>query len=227
MTAEGGPPLVRVPAGKFWMGSPEGEGDDDERPRHLVLLPEFLIDRHPVTAAQFADFCRRMGRPAPQQPPWSADDHPVVNVSWEDARDYCAWAGKRLPTEAEWERAARGGTQTRYYFGDDEGGLGEYAWFRGNSGGQTHPVAGKAPNAFGLYDMHGNVWEWVADWYDPGYYARSPASGPRGPEAGVYRVLRGGSWSLFDVLCRCAARNRLLPRLSGLNLGFRCARDTA
>jgi formylglycine-generating enzyme required for sulfatase activity len=218
-------PLVLIPAGEFWMGSPEGEGHDDERPRHRVRLPAFLMDQHPVTAGQFADFCGQTRRPAPEQPSYSAQDHPVVNVSWQDARDYCAWAGGRLPTEAEWERAARGGTQTRYYFGDDESLLGEYAWFRGNSGRQTHPVAGKAPNPFGLYDMHGNVWEWVADWFDPDYYAKSPEEGPRGPETGRYRVLRGGSWSLFDVLCRCAARNRLLPELKGLNLGFRGARD--
>jgi formylglycine-generating enzyme required for sulfatase activity len=118
-------PMVRIPAGEFWMGSPEGEGHDDERPRHRVRLPEFLIDKHPVTAAQFAEFCRATGRPLPGQPPWGAEDHPVVNVCWQDTLDYCAWAGQRLPTEAEWKRAARGGTQTRYYFGDDEALLGE------------------------------------------------------------------------------------------------------
>ena len=218
-------PMVLIPAGEFWMGSPDGEGHDDERPRHRVSLAGFFLDQHPVTAGQFAVFCRRTRRPLPEQPPWGADDHPVVNVSWDDARAYCAWAGGRLPTEAQWERAARGGTQTRYYFGDDERLLGEYAWFRGNSGGQTQPVARKAPNPWGLYDMHGNVWEWVADWYAPGYYEISPPADPRGPETGRFRVLRGGSWSLFDVLCRSAARNRLLPRLRGLNLGFRGARD--
>ncbi|MBI5241359.1 MAG: SUMF1/EgtB/PvdO family nonheme iron enzyme [Elusimicrobia bacterium] len=207
------------------MGSPEGEGHDDERPRHRVRLRAFLLDQHPVTAARFVEFCRAAGRPFPGQPSWSGDDHPVVNVSWEDARACCAWDGGRLPTEAEWERAARAGTETRYPFGDDESRLGEHAWFRDNSGRQTQPVARKAPNPFGLYDMLGNVWEWVADWYGPGYYAASPEQDPRGPGAGSWRVMRGGSWSLFDVLCRPAARNRLAPKLRGLNLGFRCARD--
>ena len=206
------------------MGSPESEGQFDEHPLHHPRLDAFHIDRREVTAAQFERFSRETGGAMPKQPAWSREDHPVVNVSWDEAKAYCDWAGKRLPTEAEWEKAARGGTRTKYHFGDDESLLGEYAWHRGNSDARTHPVGLKAPNDYGLFDMHGNVWEWVADWYGPDYYAVSPAANPAGPETGTYRVMRGGSWNLQDILCRAAARNRLLPGLRGLNLGFRCAR---
>jgi formylglycine-generating enzyme required for sulfatase activity len=198
--------MVLIPAGGFWMGSAGEEGQEDERPRRWVHLESFRIDVHPVTAAQFMEFCREIGREPPRQPGWSTPDHPVVNVSWHDARDYASWAGKRLPTEAEWEKAARGGTGTRYSFGDDESLLDRFAWFKGNSDDQAHAVGLKEPNPFGLHDMHGNVWEWVEDRY----------------AAGPCRVLRGGSWTTFDILCRSAVRNWLLPELRGQNLGLRC-----
>jgi len=219
--------MSRIPGGEFWMGSPEGDGQPDERPRHLVCLDAFAIDRCEVTVAQYRGFCAATRRSMPRLPLWSRDDHPIVNVAWSDAQAYCAWAGKMLPTEAQWERAARGAAETRFHFGDSESLLGEHAWFKGNSDGQTHPVGWKRPNPFGLFDMHGNVWEWIADWYDPDYYARSPARNPTGPAAGSYRVMRGGSWNLQDILCRAAARNRLRPDLGGLNLGFRCAAGAA
>jgi len=207
------------------MGSPDKEGQDDERPRHKVYVDAFSMDKYPVSVAQFKGFCKESGQEMPKQPGWSRDDHPVVNVAWDEARAYCAWAGKRLPFEAEWEKAARGGAETRYFFGDDESLLGAYAWYRGNSGLQTNPVGLKRPNLFMLFDMLGNVWEWTADFYDPDYYAKSPEENPRGPESGGSRVIRGGSWKLEEILCRPAARNYLRPELRGHNLGFRCAKS--
>jgi formylglycine-generating enzyme required for sulfatase activity len=142
-------------------------------------------------------------------------DHPVVCVSWNDVKAFCEWAaartrrGVRLPTEAEWEYACRAGTTTRFSFGDGEGALREYAWHHKNSGGQTHPVGQKKPNAWGLHDVHGNVWEWVADWYDAGYYAKSPRENPTGPDSGARRfrrLLRGGGWDDDSYLCRSAIR---------------------
>lgn len=218
-------PMALIPAGESVMGSPEGEGHDDERPRRLVRLGAFQIDKYPVTCDQFARFCGETGRAMVEKPGWNLGDHPVVCVTWEDAAAFASWAGKRLPTEAEWEKAARGGTASRYFFGDDEAALGDYAWYRGNSGGTTRPVGLLFPNPHGLFDILGNVWEWTADWYDASHYARAADENPRGPTAGEHRVIRGGSWRLEPSLGRCAARNFLRPELTGLNLGFRCARD--
>jgi len=215
--------MVTIPAGAFRMGSPEGEGHDDERPRHEVHLDAFRLERYPVTVDRFREFCAQSARKMPLQPRWSGGDHPVVNVCWEDAAAYCAWAGKRLPTEAQWEKAARGGTETRYFFGEREELLGEFAWYRCNSGLQTNPVGLKRPNPYMLFDILGNVWEWTADFYDADYYRKSPAADPKGPDSGSARVIRGGSWRLEETLCRSAARNFLPPDMRAANLGFRCA----
>jgi len=159
-----------------------------------------------------------------------SDEHPVTCVSWNDAVAFCQWLSKkegktyRLPTEAEWEYACRAGTTTRWCFGDDEAALGEYAWYYVNSGEKTHPVGQKRPNAWGLYDMHGNVWEWCADWYAEGYYRKAPPDDPTGPSSGADRVLRGGSWINNLCFARSANRSFYLPELRNLNLGFRVAR---
>jgi formylglycine-generating enzyme required for sulfatase activity len=129
--------------------------------------------------------------------------------------------GYRLPTEAEWEYACRAGTQARFCFGDDESSLDAYAWYEDNSGDETHPVGQKRPNTFGLYDMHGNVWEWCSDWYDEDYYSSSPAVDPQGPSSGSSHVLRSGSWSDDPCDCRSAVRNWITPVFRDYPRGFR------
>ncbi len=172
-----------------------------------------------------------------QNPEWTwrqpgseqSDDHPVVQVSWSDAFAFCEWLSRkegatyRLPTEAEWEYACRAGSTTKWCCGNGESELGEYAWYADGAQGGTRPVCQKKPNAFGLYDMHGNVLEWCADWYDESYYTKSPANKPAGPICGSDRVHRGGDWRSPASFCRSALRYRCLPFLRSMCLGFRVA----
>lgn len=194
--------ITRHFAEKFYMG--------DALPGRLVTVDAFSIGQYPVTFAEYDRFCAAMGREKPDDCGWGRGAHPVINVSWEDAQAYCAWlSGEtgetyRLPTEAEWECACRAGSQTRWSYGDEESRLGDYAWFSKNSGRKTHPVGGKRPNAWGLYDMSGNVWEWCQD-----------------GAAGAPRVVRGGSWNSHARSCRCASRFRVAPADRFDYLGFR------
>ncbi|PIZ17250.1 hypothetical protein COY52_04900, partial [Candidatus Desantisbacteria bacterium CG_4_10_14_0_8_um_filter_48_22] len=242
--------MVYIPAGEFLMGSPEGEGENDEHPRHKVYLDAYYIDKYEVTNQQFAKFLNEWGKDADEngqkmiyehdwgikkvaagfQPAKGYENYPVINVTWYGAAQYAKWAGKRLPTEAEWEKACRASSATAYYFGNNESGLGEYAWYSANSGSKTHPAGDRKPNAYGIYDMHGNVWEWCADWYDQNYYAKgipgdknSPNTNPQGPSTGSYRVIRGGSWFLDAVYCRSADRDWINPGYWWIIIGFRCA----
>ena len=154
---------------------------------------------------------------------------PVENVSWNSAAEFCqkasAKAGMtvRLPTEAEWEYACRAGSRTRYGFGDKEAALGDYAWFSENSGGKPHPVGQKKPNAWGLFDMHGNVCEWCSDWW--GHYSKAGNRDPKGSASGSYRIMRGGSWSYSATECRSACRLECTPSYGMIYLGFRVAAD--
>jgi len=159
-------------------------------------------------------------------------NQPVEQVSWEDVQEFLRKLNERekgkpyrLPTEAEWEYAARAGATTAYCFGDDTERLREYAWYDKNSGGTTHPVGQLKPNAWGLYDMHGNVWEWVQDWFAASYYSQqpNPDRDPQGPGSGEYRVLRGGSWLYEAGHVRVAARHWREPGNRLVVIGFRCA----
>jgi len=221
-------PMVLIPAGEFWMGSPDGEGHYSEHPRHKVYLDAYSIDKYEVTVQQYKRYCEETGMDMPFAPSWGwQDDHPVVNVTWDDATAYAAWAGKRLLTEAEWEKTCRVGSETTYCYGDvaARASLGDYAWYVNNSGRQTHPVGQKKPNIWGLYDMLGNVFEWCSDWYGDGYYTGSPNRNPTGPESGQKRVLRGGSWGLIGDFCRSGNRCWGNPSDRGHDSGFRCARS--
>ncbi|TVS20887.1 MAG: formylglycine-generating enzyme family protein [Planctomycetaceae bacterium] len=157
-------------------------------------------------------------------------NRPVESISWNDAKEFADQfsqrygVGARLPTEAEWEYACRAGTRTQYSFGNNQSQLSEYAWFSGNSNRSTQRVRRKKPNPWGLYDMHGNVWEWVADWY--GGYEAGAVTDPTGPRTGSSRVLRGGSWNLSPRYLRSASRSRVSPGFRGSNLGVRLALDS-
>ena len=214
---------VWIPPGTFMMGCSPGDSecDDDEKPSHQVTISRgFRMGQTPVTAGAYQRFAGGAGRQMPGAPnfnaSWANKNMPIVNVSWDDAMAYCGWMGGRLPTEAEREYAARAGsTEARY------GNLDEIAWYAQNSGNQTHDVAQKRANGFGLYDMLGNVMEWVNDWYDPNYYHNSPSQDPSGPTSGQIRVLRGGSWDYNPGYVRVSVRGVGFGDRY-VNLGFRC-----
>jgi formylglycine-generating enzyme required for sulfatase activity len=215
--------MVSLPAGQFLMGSSES---DSEKPPHQVKVNSFAIGKYPITEAQYQAVMGTNTYYSKNNP-----QNPVENVSWNDAQAFCQKlsqiTGKtyRLPTEAEWEYACRAGTTTRYYFGDDDNQLGNYAWYSGNSNRTTHPVGQKKPNAWGIYDMSGNVYEWCEDdWHDS--YAGAPDDGTawldNDNRSQSVKCLRGGSWGSLPNLCRSANRIRGVPdRL--LNYGFRVA----
>ncbi len=192
------------------------------QPVHEVCVSAFSIDKYEVTQGEYE---AQMGS-NPSSFSSCGQNCPVEQVSWEQAKEYCLKVGKRLPTEAEWEYASKAGTTTLFYWGDDStyATVDKYAWFRDNSNAKTHPVGQKQANAWGLYDMSGNVWEWTADWYDKNYYSKSPAQDPQGPTEGVNRVNRGGSWYSYPTSLRTANRNDNLADLQSNNLGFRCAK---
>jgi len=215
--------MVLIEGGTFMMGSNGGE--DDEKPVHSVYVDRFYMDKYEVTVAQFREFCKAEGREMPEQPSYSLSNHPVVNVRWNEASAYAEWAGKRLPTEAEWEYAARGGNRSSGYRYSGSDNPEDVAWYSENSDGRTHPVGQKRPNELGLYDMSGNVWEWCSDWYDENYYSVSPQSNPKGPSSGSLRVLRGGSWYHLTRYCRVSVRYGDYPDGRRYFSGFRCARN--
>ncbi len=212
-----------IPAGEFVMGSPSNEANRNsyEGPQRTVKLTKpFYMGVTEVTQAQYQ---RVMGSNPSN---WKGDNLPVEFVSWNDATEFCRRMSQltgltiTLPTEAQWEYACRAGTTTPYYFGSNANQLGEYALFGSNSSITTHPVGTKKSNAFGLYDMHGNVWEWCQDWYQDSYNGLAN-SDPQGPQSGAVRVLRGGSWFSDALHCRSALRYWSGPGDSFNGYGFR------
>ena len=225
---------VWIPPGEFWMGATPGdtEASPDENPRHRVRMTKgFWLGQTPVTVAAYKQFAGEKGWSMPPAPDFNPEwrDHPVVSVTWDEATAYCEWAGCRLPTEAEWEYAARGGKDgLKYPWGNEI--TSENANYEGSKCKGTSPVRSYPANAWGLYDMAGNVLEWMADWHD-NYYAsltsHTPPENPRGPQSGKQRVVRGGSFGNRTALLRVADRIKYAPGNRSDNIGFRCAREVA
>jgi len=232
-----GAEMVLIPAGEFLMGTSEEElaawlqaHPADQRgyftvemPQHMVYLDDYYMYKTEVTVAQYREFCQTTGRAMPPEPDWKwQDTHPIVNVAWEDAAAYAQWANAALPTEAQWEKAARG-TDGRIYTWGNEWDAGKCV-NSNNSGGHTKPV-GSLPadtSPYGCLDIVGNVCEWCADWYDAGYYKNAPARNPTGTATGQWRVLRGGSWRGSNpVIFRSSIRG-INPSGRSRDLGFRC-----
>jgi formylglycine-generating enzyme required for sulfatase activity len=236
--------MVKIPAGSFVMGDEE---EVDATP-HEVSVSDFLIDTHLVTQEQY----EKLMHDNPSR--WKGNQNPVEQIRWSDAVRYCnarseaenlqpcydlnTWKcdfsanGYRLPTEAEWEYACRAGTKTVYFFGNDSSQLKDYAWFEDNSGGKPHPVGQKPANAWGLYDICGDVWEWCNDFYQVDYYGQSPKDDPKGPETGDTKVLRGGAWNSSAECSRSGYRYNEAPGYADVCFGydiygFRCVRNSA
>jgi len=234
--------MVLLPGGTFTMG----DEDEIDSPPHDVTVNAFYIDKYLVTQEQYE---KLMGENPSR---WKGKTNPVEQMRWSDAVRYCnarseaeglepcydlnTWKcnfaanGYRLPTEAEWEYACRAGTTTAYSFGDDVLKLKAYAWYEDNSGGKPRPVGQKPSNPWGLYDMHGNVWEWCNDFYKVDYYQESPKENPRGPQTGETKVLRGGAWKFSAESCRSGYRYNENPGYSDVCFGydiygFRCVRN--
>jgi formylglycine-generating enzyme required for sulfatase activity len=229
--------MVFIPAGSFMMGcSPsDSECEEDEKPDHKVYLDGSYIDKYEVTAGEFQN-CVDAGKCSSNNYSTGGnctygvsgkENHPINCVTWYGAQEYCEWAGKRLPTEAEWEKAARGGTDTKYPWGNGfETGKANCDEGYCKDGYQTtSPVGSFMANGHGLFDMIGNVWEWVSDWYDEKYYQGSAGKNPSGPSSGHYKVLRGGSWDNGSWNMRVSGRAWYYPGGRLGDFGFRCAED--
>ena len=228
--------MVLIPAGEFTMGRTRLTADDktnmrprvllDDRPARTVKLDAYSIDVYEVTNRDYARFVRMKGHPPPRhwmngEIPKGEEPFPVFNVDWEDASAYCEWAGKRLPTEAEWERAARGGLQGMDYPWGDKADAKKARYNSAEPG----PVGAFPSNGFGLYDLAGGVSEWCADWFERTYYEKGPSENPTGPETGEYKVIRGGAWSDAPKRVTVFFRNWVRPNQKTPNLGFRCAKS--
>ncbi len=221
--------FVLIPAGEFKMGSPSSEEDRDsnEGPVHTVTIEKaYYLGKYEVTQEQWREV---MGTNPSY---FKGDNLPVEKVSWKDAQEFVKKLNEkegtnkyRLPSEAEWEYAARAGTTTRYSFGNDESDLGDYAWYEDNSGDKTHPVGQKKPNPWGLYDMHGNVWEWVQDRCHNSYNGAPTDGSALESGSSSYRVFRGGSWCFFARCCRSAFRSSDVPGIRLYYIGFRLLRE--
>jgi len=228
--------MVTIPAGPFIRGNAEGNGRPDESPKRKIYVNAFMIDAFEVTNSRYLAFIAATGHMEPFNVYGEGslfdvkgiDDLPVVQVTWHDAADYCQWVGKRLPSEAEWEKAARGTGGRVYPWGNDSPSPAHANYDGEWKGKDTLKPVGSLPrgaSAYGVHDMAGNAREWVQDWYDKDYYQRAPLRNPRGPEEGLLKGIRGGSWHSFDSDIRSAARGKGGFALKTHGTGFRCARD--
>lgn len=216
--------MVRIPKGCFQMGTAtvhqyyDHEPNDRERPVHKVCIDSFYIDKYEASQKAFKAI---MGR---NEAKLFNDDWPADRVRFRDAFSYCALQGKRLPTEAEWEYAARAGSKSDYPYGDN---VNDYVWHATNSVRTPHSVGSKKPNAFGVHDMLGSVWEWVSDWYAPDYYSKSPKNNPKGPkDRRSHHVIRGGSWPDDESRIRTGNRHPgWADATESFLIGVRCARS--
>ena len=239
--------MLQIPAGKFWMGRTQSMWRDaigtvpraknDDRPANHIYLDAFYMDKYEVTNTDYARFLQATGAKAPWhwpqgKVPGGEDKQAVSNVNWLEATAYCKWAGKRLPTEAEWEKASRGGLDRKpFSWGDADGEGGDDPYARQSvdvaalNKDKPMAVGSFAPNGYGLYDMTGNVDEWINDWYDLNYYAFMPKRNPQGPETGLYRSVRGGGWADGKgERTTTFYRNFSDPELRSYTIGFRCAK---
>ena len=233
-TGTKGGPMVYVPDGSLWMGCSSNDSEclDDEKPQHKVYIDAFYIDKYEVTQGEYNQ-CISTGecRSNEKYDGFTGDRQPVVGVDWNDAKSYCEWAGKRLPTEAEWEKAARGTDGRVYPWGNEKASCSYAVIDDGGNGcgkGTTWSVGSKTSGAspYGALDMAGNVWEWVNDWYDKGYYLSSPDRNPSGPTSGSSRVIRGGSWLIIPSGLRSSYRGTTSPDARYDIIGFRCSRTS-
>ncbi len=226
-----GAEMVWIPAGEFLMGTAEAEVDAwlksdaslnqedfaDEMPQRKITLDGYWIYKTPVTVKQYRFFCQKTNRDM-SKVPGQQDDHPIANVSWEDAKAYCKWAGAQLPTEAQWEKAARGSDGRRYPWGNE--------WDKSKCAYYSKYPVGSYPQGispYGVLDMAGNVWQWCADWYKEDYYKTAPSHNPQGPATGQSRVVRGGSWFYYYPYdFRSAFRYDVEPDIRNDDDGFRC-----
>ncbi len=226
-----GAPMVLIPAGEFVMGS--DKGDEDEAPAHRVHLHAFYIDKFEVTNGRFAKYVDTIQ----SEPPWGFTDRetPVIHaerpvrwVNWMDAMGYCLWLGKRLPTEAEWEKAARGTDERTYPWGNDPPTPVHAVYGLKEGGAETVSVIGNhhmGQSPYGVQDLAGNLYEWVMDWYADNFYSNSPVVNPRGPGEGAAKVQRGGSYINTPYRLRSSFRTKGDPTEQDPNVGFRCAQD--
>lgn len=243
--------LVKIEGGSFLMGSKDDNriAENDEQKRHEVKVSPFEINRLEVTVWEWKEYCKKTKTALPKAPTWGwNDNYPITNITWFDAVKYCNWLSKqdglkpaytlagpnvacdftangyRLPTEAEWEFAAKGGTKSKntYFSGSDE--LNEVAWYVKNSDRRPHAVGTKLPNELGIHDMSGNVWEWCWDWYNKDYYKVEDGNNPKGPIRGEKKSVRGGSWDSQESYLRTANRISTVPSITNEFYGFRLAR---
>jgi len=238
--------MISVEGGTFLMGSISDEFD--ERPFHRVTVSSFKISKYEITNVQYCNFMNDIGvskagnyrgkyidvdneycqikyESGKFRVEKGKENYPVILVTWRGAKAFCEWADGRLPTEAEWEFAARGGNQSQGYIYSGSDNIDEVAWYYANSKNRTHPVGQKEPNELGIYDMSGNVLEWCSDWYGAYYYKDSPQNDPQGPDSRLKKVIRGGAWITSSNDCRCTNRNYLNHYSSEKHVGFRIVKE--